>query len=70
MATESDRKAATNDSLGNQVVINLYCASVSYFDHKLNACIYWSSIRINNIANASHFGSFESFFYTLPDQYF
>ena len=44
MATESDRKAATNDSLGNQVVINLYCASVSYFDHKLNACIYWSFI--------------------------
>ena len=27
-------------------------------------------IRINNIANASHFLRFESFFYTLPDQYF
>ena len=40
MATESDRKAATNDSLGNQVVIHPYCASVSHFDHKLNACIY------------------------------
>ena len=26
--------------------------------------------RINNIANASHFRRFESFFYTLPDQYF
>ena len=25
--------------------------------------------RINNIANASHFWRFESFFYTLPDQY-
>ena len=25
--------------------------------------------RINNIANASHFRRFESFFYTLPDQY-
>ena len=26
--------------------------------------------RINNISNASHFRRFESFFYTLPDQYF
>ena len=26
--------------------------------------------RINNIANASHFRRFETFFYTLPDQYF
>ena len=25
---------------------------------------------LNNIANASHFRRFESFFYTLPDQYF
>ena len=53
MATESDRKAATNDSLGNQVVINLYCASVSYFDHKLNACIYWSSISSFHFCNQS-----------------
>ena len=29
-----------------------------------------SLYRINNIANASHFRRFESFFYILPDQYF